>query len=79
MREALIVPSPSGILQCLREATIAQIEHFGQTPSQLFATAHAPRYGVDDVIPSIFRRLNGVKCYVKEKVSHSFVLREMCE
>ena len=45
----------------VREATIAQIEHFGQTPSQLFTSPHLPRISAQEhaeyVVPSIFAQL----------------------
>jgi Beige/BEACH domain/Neurobeachin beta propeller domain/Neurobeachin/BDCP, DUF4704 alpha solenoid region/Neurobeachin alpha solenoid region/PH domain associated with Beige/BEACH len=53
----------------LREATVAQIEHFGQTPSQLFKTPHPARFPEDDVIPCIFHRLGDLKLYVREQIT----------
>ncbi len=49
----------------LREATVAQIEHFGQTPSQLLTKAHPARAPAEDVMPSVFAlplaRLKGIQ------------------
>jgi len=45
----------------LRDSTIAQIEHFGQTPSQLFTQPHVTRMAKheqsDNEIPTLFQQL----------------------
>lgn len=58
----------------LREATIAQIEHFGQTPTQLLDEKHPKRYSADDIIPSVFVRLNDLQLYVKQQVTGKVAL-----
>ncbi len=49
----------------IRDATISQIQHFGQTPSQLFTTPHAPRYKQEEHrhLGSILHQLNDVQMY----------------
>lgn len=53
----------------LREATLAQIEHFGQTPSQLLTTPHPARLQHEDLNTSIFTRFNELHLYRSEKVT----------
>lgn len=55
----------------LREATLAQIEHFGQTPSQLLTTPHISRLTHEDLTTSIFARFNELHLYRSEKVTSS--------
>jgi hypothetical protein len=57
--------------QGLREATIAQIEHFGQTPTQLMVTPHPKRCSHEDVMPTIFGRLSDLQLYTVEQVTPS--------
>lgn len=53
----------------LRDATIAQIEHFGQTPSQLLDAPHPRRFAAEDAVPSVFLRLFDLQLYVQHKVT----------
>ena len=55
--------------QALRDATIAQIEHFGQTPSQLLKTPHPRRCDPESMILSIFQRLDDLELYMRPYVT----------
>lgn len=53
----------------LRDATLAQIEHFGQTPTQLLTKNHAPRESPDDQVETIFARLKDLHFYKSFQVT----------
>lgn len=58
---------------CVSQATISQIEHFGQTPTQLLVDPHKERYKSDDVISSLFstNRLRDIRLYFFQVVTHA--------
>jgi len=48
---------------------LAQIDNFGQTPSQILTTPHPSRFAADDSTTSIFRRLQYLHLYSQETVT----------
>jgi hypothetical protein len=50
-------------------AKMAQIAEWGQTPRQVFTDAHPQRYCAEDIISSVFCRLQDLQLYVVQKVT----------
>jgi len=52
-----------------RQSMLSQIEHFGQTPSQLFTNAHVKRCAKDEAISSILTKLEFLQLYKHVRVT----------